>query len=83
MDNIALPQMITGVRRPATDATLLMVINGHHGVVRVTMPPCTGGAEWQFVLDTNIPDADEGALHPVGTTYATTGRSLLLFKLVA
>jgi glycogen operon protein len=73
----------TGVKRAATDATLLMVINGHHDLVRVTLPPCTGGTQWQFVLDTNIPDMDEGALHPVGSTYATTGRSLLLFKLVA
>ena len=73
----------TGVKRAATDATLLMVINGHHDLVRVTLPPCTGGTQWQFVLDTNIPDADEGPLHPVGSSYATTGRSLLLFKLAA
>ena len=60
-----------------------MVINGHHDLVRVTLPACTGGTQWQFVLDTNIPDIEDGALHPIGTTYAAVGRSLLLFRLVA
>ncbi len=73
----------TGVRRAGNDATLLMIVNGHHDMVTITMPPSTGGTQWQFVLDTNIPDIDDGALHPIGTTYAAVGRSLLLFRLVA
>ena len=73
----------TGVRRAGNDATLLMVLNGHHDLVRVTLPPCTGGTQWSFILDTNVPDLGEGALHPVGSGYAAVGRSVLLFKLVA
>ena len=73
----------TGVRRAGSDATLLVILNGYHDLVRVTLPPCTGGTQWSFILDTNIPDAGEGSLHAVGATYAAAGRSLLLFRLLA
>ncbi len=79
MDGRAQP---TGVRRPGTDVTLLMVLNGHHDSVAVTMPPCTAGLAWALVLDTSDPAFDHGR-HPIGSAYMATGRSLMLFRLVA
>jgi glycogen operon protein len=68
----------TGIRRPAADATLLLVVNGHHDVVRFALPEVTGGARWEILIDTNLPEQSEPAPFPFGHAYEVTGRSLLL-----
>jgi isoamylase len=78
MDGRARP---TGVRQRGTEATMLLVLNAHHDLVQFTLPASSGGQTWAVVLDTNIPDADTGASIAIGTQYAVTGRSLLLFAL--
>ena len=71
----------SGIRRPGTDATLLMVLNGHHDGVEFLMPRCSGGLRWHLILDTNRPGMTSGRAHGIGTGCALVGRSLMLFKL--
>ena len=73
----------TGIRRPASDATLLMVLNAHHDVVEFTLPPCAEGRRWNLVFDTNIPDDDQDRSFDIGEVYTVTGRSVLLLALEA
>ena len=71
----------TGIRKSSTDATLLVVINGHNDLVEFTLPECYGGMQWSLLVDTNVADASEKGNFDPGDTYGVTGRSLLLFEL--
>jgi glycogen operon protein len=71
----------TGIRRRGTDATLLLVVNAYHDVVRFTLPEVTGGERWICLIDTNRPDLEDPMTFPIGKEYEVTGRSLLLFEL--
>ena len=73
----------SGIRRPASDATLLLVLNAHHDVVNFTLPEIPDGDLWTCLLDTNMPVRDELPAFPAGAAYQVTGRSLLLFALDA
>ena len=72
----------TGIRRPASDTTLLMTLNAYHDVVAFTLPPCPGGSAWLMVFDTNIPEDAREQRFKIGDAYEVTGRSLVLFQLV-
>jgi glycogen operon protein len=78
MDGRAQP---TGIRRRGTDATLLIVLNGHHDLVKMTLPETPGGDQWSRLIDTNLPDGGEKGRFSSGDSYDVTGRSLLLFAL--
>ncbi|WP_431270806.1 glycogen debranching protein GlgX [Dankookia sp. P2] len=71
----------TGVRRPASDATLLQVVNAHHDVVEFALPEPPAGQRWLLLVDTNRPELDEPEPFEFGHPYMVTGRSLLLFVL--
>ena len=71
----------TGIRRLGTDATVLLVLNAHHDVVRFTLPPAVGGREWVCVLDTNQPGLADTPGFAFDHEYEVTGQSLLLFML--
>jgi glycogen operon protein len=71
----------SGIKRPAMDATVLLVVNSHHDVVRFKLPEVTGGTTWRCLLDTNVPEADEVATFSTGDVYQVTGRSLVLYAL--
>jgi glycogen operon protein len=71
----------SGIRRPATDITLLVIFNGHHDVVNFQLPEVAGGARWELLIDTNMTDQDQLAPFEFDHEYAVTGRSLLLFAL--
>jgi glycogen operon protein len=71
----------TGIRRIGTDATLLLVLNAYHDVVRFTLPSAPGGQEWVCLVDTNQPELDSMPRFAFGHAYEATGRSLLLFML--
>jgi isoamylase len=73
----------TGIRRAGTDATLLMVLNGYHDVVRFTLPRTAGGRRWDLVFDTSAPEPTRGQSFWIGDVYDVTGRSLLVFILQA
>ena len=71
----------TGIKRPAMDATLLLVVNAHHDVVAFTLPEVNGGSVWRCLLDTNRADPDAVPRLDTGEAYVVTGRSLLLLAL--
>ena len=72
---------VSGVPVAGTEVTLLLVLNGHHDRVEVTLPHGAGGALWQSVLDTTDL-ALAASEHRAGSVYPTTGRSLVLFRLL-
>ncbi|HEX7682602.1 MAG TPA: glycogen debranching protein GlgX, partial [Trinickia sp.] len=69
----------SGIRRPASDATLLIVLNAHHDVVDFKLPDIPGSDQWSCLIDTNAPIRDELPEFESGDVYQVTGRSLLLF----
>jgi glycogen operon protein len=73
----------SGIRRPASDATLLLVVNAYHDVVEFTLPDIPGSDQWSCMIDTNAPERDELPDFESGDVYQVTGRSLLLFALHA
>ncbi|MCY0388040.1 glycogen debranching protein GlgX [Robbsia sp. Bb-Pol-6] len=73
----------SGIRRLASDATLLMVFNAHHDVVDFVLPDVTGSEQWTCMIDTNVPVRDDLPQFGSGDVYQVTGRSLLLFALRA
>ncbi|WOD15783.1 glycogen debranching protein GlgX [Paraburkholderia kirstenboschensis] len=73
----------SGIRRPASDATLLLVLNAHHDVVNFTLPEVAEGERWTCLLDTNMPVRAELPQFSAGDDYQVTARSLLLFALEA
>ncbi|MGI4939131.1 MAG: glycogen debranching protein GlgX [Janthinobacterium lividum] len=71
----------TGIRKPGSDTTMLIVVNSYHDMVTFTLPDCTNGQEWELVFDTNVPERDDAQRFAIGGTYDVTGNSLLLFAL--
>jgi glycogen operon protein len=72
----------TGIRRPASDATLLLILNAYHDVVDFTLPEVAGGRHWSLVFDTNVPDrVSDDESFVFGEAYEVTGRSALMFAL--
>jgi glycogen operon protein len=70
----------SGIKRAATDETLLLVMNSHHDVVGFKLPEVPEGRQWARLLDTNDPKLGREAF-AFGAEYLVTGRSLLLFLL--
>ncbi len=73
----------TGIRKPASDATLLWIVNAHHDVVEFTLPDVPGPDHWICLLDSNAPDRRPLPTFTAGHVYQVTGRSTLLFALQA
>jgi isoamylase len=71
----------TGVRQRGTEATMLLVLNGHFDLVEFTLPAAPGGNTWTRLMDTNVPDDPKTASFKTGESYGVTARSLLLFAL--
>lgn len=71
----------SGIKHPASDATLLLVFNAHYDVVEFTLPEIPGDRAWISLLDTNVPQREELPHFVTGDKYAATGRSVLLFAL--
>jgi isoamylase len=78
MDGRAQP---TGVRQRGTEATMLLVLNGHFDLVEFTLPTVSGGNTWTRLIDTNLPDDKGTPGFKSGDSYGVTARSLLLFSL--
>ncbi|MGH7075763.1 MAG: glycogen debranching protein GlgX [Stellaceae bacterium] len=76
MDGRAQP---TGIRQRGEDATVLMIANAHHDLVRFTLPDA--GGKWSLLIDTNVADGVERKEFSAGDVYEVTSRSLLLLAL--
>ena len=73
----------TGIRRPGSDTTVLIVLNAHHDTVPFTLPKCANGTGWDLMLDTNAPGQTRHQPYAIGQAYSMASRSLLLFALMA
>jgi isoamylase len=69
----------SGIKRRASDVTLLIVVNAHHDIVKFNLPTFVGGDQWLLLIDTNYPDHDESSALKTGLKYEIQGRSLALF----
>jgi isoamylase len=73
----------TGIRQRGKEATMLIVMNGHHDAVLFTLPECNGGSDWSLLFDTNTSDDQEPTTFKATAVYTVTPRSVLLFTLLA
>jgi isoamylase len=71
----------SGIKAPALDATVLLVLNAYHDVVNFMLPEVVGGTIWRRLLDTNMPDDNSHDSFQTGAGSEITGRSLVLFAL--
>jgi isoamylase len=71
----------TGIRRPAMDATALLILNAYHDVVNFRLPEVMGGIVWRCLADTNAPEVDGQKMFASGDEYAVAGRSFQLLVL--
>ncbi|MFC5310249.1 glycogen debranching protein GlgX [Azospirillum rugosum] len=72
----------TGIKKAASDATLLLIINSHHDVVPFKLPEVVGGHQWLRLVDTTEPERVEISTAGTGDEIPVGGRSLLLFELI-
>ena len=72
----------TGIRKAGSDVTLLLIVNAHHDVVNFSLPEVPEGAHWVCLVDTNQASVSGEEVFEFDSSYAVTGRSLLLFELV-
>jgi glycogen operon protein len=75
----------TGIRQRGQDATMLIVLNAFHDMVRFTLPGDEPRARWLLLIDTNLTalPAQRKATFSTGDVYEVTARSLLVFRLEA
>jgi isoamylase len=71
----------SGIKQRGSDATLLIIFNAHHDVVKFTLPEVPEGKRWTRLIDTNLPAPPDMPNFEFGSVYDVTGRSLLLFVL--
>ncbi|MDB6042713.1 MAG: glycogen debranching enzyme [Gammaproteobacteria bacterium] len=71
----------TGIKQRGSDATLLIIFNAHHDVVKFVLPEVPEGKRWTRLIDTNLPAAFDTPNFEFNSQYDVTGRSLLLFVL--
>ena len=62
----------TGIRQRGKEATMLIVLNGHHDAVNFTLPECSGSSEWSTLIDTNLPDEEGRKSFSSGEVYTVT-----------
>jgi glycogen operon protein len=71
----------SGIKRRGSDATLLLIYNAHHDIVRFTLPDVPEGRHWLDLIDTDRPESAP-ITRPLGQVYDVAGRSLCAFVLV-
>src|SRR4051812_34162492 len=62
----------TGIRRRGEEATLLIIFNPWHDLVKFTLPKSLGGRQWKLVADTNFPDSTEEPVFELAHVYEVT-----------
>jgi glycogen operon protein len=72
----------TGIKRRGSDATLLIVFNAHHDVVKFRLPLYYEEYGWTRLIDTNAPGLPPRKFRG-GAAYKAAGRSLLMFERMA
>ena len=72
----------TGIRRRATDVTLLLLLNAHEGPVTFHLPSPPQGYIWMYRLDTNHLEEAANYRHLSDEAHDVEGYSLALLELV-
>ena len=72
----------TGLRERGSDATVLMLINGHHEDVEFTMPPAIEGDEWHLLLQTEKSAKVKGKVALPGEKRSMANRSMAVYVMV-
>jgi len=72
----------TGLRERGSDATVLLLINGHHEDVEFTMPPAIEGDEWHLLLQTEKSAKVEGKVALPGEKRSMANRSMAFYVMV-
>jgi isoamylase len=75
----------SGIRKRGEDATLLLIHNAWHDLVEFKLPSVSD-QHWKLMIDTNISEQEEEQETQVFASehvYGVTGRSFLMFELVA
>jgi glycogen operon protein len=71
----------SGIRRPGTDATLLLMLNGAAQDAAFRLPSVAGGRRWASVFDTGMPDRSREQIFRIGEAYLMSSYSVCLFAL--
>ncbi|MGI9024556.1 MAG: glycogen debranching protein GlgX [Burkholderiaceae bacterium] len=71
----------SGIRKLASDATILMVFNALPELVDFKLPDIPGSDCWTCLVDTNMPVREELPEFAANDIYQVKGRSVLLFAL--
>ena len=74
---------VSGIKRPASDTTLLMVFNAYHDLINFTLPNVKEDVQWTCLVDTNMPVRADLPTFSPGEVFGVTGRSVVLFALAA
>ena len=69
----------SGIKKPASDATVLLMLNAHHLPVDFALPTFAGGTEWICLIDTSDPARYNQLRFKTGDAYPLDARSLALF----
>ena len=72
----------SGIVRPGTDKSVLLVFNAWQDVVEFSLPERAGSSGWMLFVDTATGDEPTARIFESGRTYRVTGRSLLAFGAV-
>jgi len=70
---------ISGIKKPASDATVLLMFNANYLPVDFVLPTFAGGTEWICLIDTSDPSRYNQLRFKTGDAYPLDGRSLALF----
>ncbi len=71
----------TGIRQRGKEATILLIVNGHHESIEFTLPECVGACRWDLFIDTNGEVVEDPATFPAGASYVVGERSFLALAL--
>jgi glycogen operon protein len=71
----------TGIRQRGKEATILLIVNGHHEPVEFTLPECVGACRWALFIDTNAEVVEDPQAFLVGASCAVGERSFLALVL--
>ncbi|MEO7775101.1 MAG: glycogen debranching protein GlgX, partial [Steroidobacteraceae bacterium] len=70
----------TGVRQRGTEATLLLLLNGHHDVITFTLPEHGSGSVWRTLIDTDAPESQDKTPRAAGDSLVLAARALMLLE---
>ncbi|MER2299327.1 MAG: glycogen debranching enzyme GlgX, partial [Pseudomonas sp.] len=72
---------VSGIARPGSEATMLLIVNAHHDVVPFKLPAVPEGDYWSCLIDTDRPELRKPEQLAFDSTFDVTGRSFLLLVL--